>query len=144
MEPKPGWYSVIQLCPDPVGAEALNVGVVLLSPEHRILDVRLLSGGVKGLLSVLGTPLTATEVQKAMESIQRRLRSAVDEIRTKEDLDTFGSSLGNDLIMLPSRLTMVTNPNAAMLELVQRVLHPRVTVRRPKGIAKGSVAKLME
>jgi len=123
MEPKPGWYSVIQLCPDPVRAEALNVGVVLLSPEHRTLDVRLVTGGVKGLLSVLDTELTETEVRLAMESIQRRLRSGGDEIRTKEDLDSLAASLGNDLVMLPSRLTMVTNPNVAMQELVQRVLH---------------------
>ena len=41
MNPQPGYYSLIQYCPDHSRLEAANVGVLLFCPPLDFLDIRL-------------------------------------------------------------------------------------------------------
>lgn len=129
MERRPAWYSVIQYSPDPVRGEALNVGVVLLSPEDHFLDIRV-ARSLRRIHSAFGRHQSESLIRMALQSFSSRLSGHFEEFPTPRDLDAFAATMGNDLRLLPCRPAIIKDPVEALAELGQRVFEgaelPRV------------------
>ncbi len=69
-----GYYSIIQTRHDPVRAEGLNVGVVLVVPSRNIVDVRVLTD-LTAVCERLGVPQKQASAQRLLKAFAGRLRA---------------------------------------------------------------------
>lgn len=126
----PGYYSLIQYCPDPSRAEAANVGVLLFCPALRFLDARTAHGNdrIRRFFRRQGTDLDRINVMK--RSIERRLRSDADSFKTIEDLQHFVESRGNDILLTAPRPIKVEDGPSDLARLFDELVGGRARSER--------------
>jgi hypothetical protein len=98
------FFSLIQYVPDLDRAEGVNVGVVLLSPSGRA-HVQLAETNELVRRHFPGHVFDDARLTYAKSSLERRLVSRVFESR--DELERFGAALGNNLVLLPPRSTLL-------------------------------------
>lgn len=129
-----GYYSLVQYCPDPARAEVANVGVLLFSPGHEFIDVRL-SKGVQHVKSIFkGRDLDAEQIRFAKKTIKDRVAHQKKELQTLDDLKQFISLRFNTVLLTPPRSIAVEDPSAQLEALFQELVGPesqRRTLPRP-------------
>lgn len=122
MEPRQGHYSLIQFCPDRGRAEAVNVGLVLLVPAEKKLEVRMAPTS-RRVQQVFGKgAVDSWWLKTVRESFQRGLMTEhrAGRFTSAEDLDHYFATLGNDIIATPARPTRVENVQASVERLFAR------------------------
>lgn len=117
MDMTKGYYSLIQFCPDRGRLETVNVGLVLLCPEHNFLKVRLSSSNTRLKKLVGGRGFDSEAVNAAKQAMFNRLTLMREKITSAEDLERFAATRANDLLLTNPRPTAVADPEADMLRL---------------------------
>lgn len=104
-----GFYSVVQYCPDRFRAEAVNVGLVLLSVEPHVVHVKMAASFDRAKkLFGLGRPDLKT-LKVSVDGMKARIESLASELKTADDLSTFAASRANDLRLTEPRLAKLNN-----------------------------------
>ena len=129
---QPGYYSLIQFCPDRTSLETANVGVILFCPGWNFLDARLTTSFSrlekffnKHEIDRLG--LTAT-----LASLKQRLLKTKNEFNTKDDLQRFIETRANEIILTPPRSIKVLEPEKELDALYHELLGRRDKVQQEK------------
>lgn len=115
MKPQPGYYSLIQYCPDLSRLESVNVGLVLFAPTLKFPEVRLAERHDR-LKRVFGKAVRPRAIEAAKKAIRARLRSD-DRPRTLDEFKSFIDARGNDLLMTPPRPVKIMRPEEDLAEL---------------------------
>lgn len=104
-----GFYSVVQYCPDPFRAEAVNVGLVLLCVDPHALRVKMTGNHdrVRKLFAISKQDLG--NLKFSTHGLTSRIENSADELRTSEDLAAFAASRANDLRLTEPRLAKLVN-----------------------------------
>ena len=119
-----GYYSLVQYCPDPARAEVANVGVLLFSPGHHFIDVRL-STNVKHVKSVFSAlNLDTGQIRMAKRSLQERIEVQKSSFQTLEDLTQFIDQRANAVVLTAPRSIAVENPETELTELFHELVEP--------------------
>jgi hypothetical protein len=127
MEPQPGYYSLVQFCPDVSRLEAVNVGVVLFCPGIAFLDVQLTTSDER-VAQVFGSEeFRPASLEAAKRALASRLRSEKYRPRSLEEFQHFIDTRGNDLVLTPLRPVKVVQPAEELADLFRRL------VERPPG-----------
>lgn len=102
-----GFYSLIQYCPDRFRAEAVNVGLVLMSLEPH--EVRVHVTEKYNRFSKLFSTSKAEQknLKLAVSGLKSRIESAADELQTVKAFSAFAASRANDLQLTEPRLAKV-------------------------------------
>jgi hypothetical protein len=118
-----GYYCVVQFTPDRRRAEGANIGVLLFSPEHHFLDVRLASSN-RRIHRFFGTPQGFDEehVSAIRLSLKNRLQVEAEYVRSLEDLEHFVKTLPNHLVLTPPRAVIVTEPARDLASLFEELV----------------------
>jgi hypothetical protein len=103
-----GYYCLIQVCPDPARAEAVNVGVLLYRPEPLVCLVRMSSdlGAARALVAGAGLDLRAVKV--AADRMATRIETAG--FSSIDELAHFARSRGNVVQVTAPRSVRTENP----------------------------------
>jgi hypothetical protein len=140
MKPTKGYYSLIQFCPDMSRLEAANVGVVLLCPELRFLEVRM-AGDNSRIQRFFGRDaFDWSRINSYKLGIKERLEIEGKDFRGPDDLKSFGERRGNHIQVTAPRPITVRNPLRDLEELFQEVVGHR---KRPDAV-KGFRRRLAE
>jgi len=122
MNPKRGYYSLIQFCPDPSRLETVNVGVVLFCPEEGFLDAITSSDNRRAEKLVGRGNLEKAALNAAKFSLERRLEVDRDSFQSLEDLRKFIDSRGNWLTLTDSRPIKVFDAKAELENLFNELV----------------------
>lgn len=125
MERLRGYYSIVQYCPDRGRMETANVGVVLLCPERNYLEVRMDDFNDRPKKIFRGRGFDAEAVQAAKRSLSNRIRNSRKEIGSKDALQHFADTRGNDLLLTAPRSTVVENPERDLERLFAEMVGER-------------------
>jgi len=129
---QPGYYSLIQYCPDRTSLETANVGVILFCPGWNFLDARLINS-----FSRVTTFFNRHDVDKAsliatLESLKQRLLKTKDQFKTKDDLYRFIETRANEIILTSPRSIKVLHPQEDLEALYHELLGRREKVLHEK------------
>ena len=131
MKPCKGYYSLIQFCPDPSRAEAVNVGIVLFCPEAEFIAARTARGN-KRAAKLAGGKFNREELNAAKRAIERRVEVDGEAFRTLDDLERFANSRGNALRLTLPRPVKVFDPKADLERLFDELVGGRPLGKRSK------------
>jgi hypothetical protein len=128
----PGYYSLIQYCPDLSRAEAANVGVLLFCPALRFLDARTAQGNdrVRRFFGPGSLDLGRINVMK--RSIARRLRADAESFQSVDDLRRFIETRGNDIVLTALRPVKVEDAQSELDRLFHELVGGRVAADRAR------------
>ncbi len=110
MEPKRGYYSLVQFLPDASRMETVNVGVVLFCPSARFLSARMSRSNKRAQGLVGRGRLERSALNAAKRAIERRLEVDRDSFEDIEDLQRYIDTRGNWLRLTPARPIKVFDP----------------------------------
>lgn len=109
-QPKRGYYSLIQYCPDASRKEAINLGVVLLCPDAGFLRARTTRNDRRAEFLVGRRELPRKALNAAKLAIERRLELEQARFKGIDDLKRFIETRGNDLQLSEPRPVKVFDP----------------------------------
>ena len=134
-----GFYSVVQYCPDRFRAEAVNVGLVLLSIEPHAVRVKMAASfdRAKRLFAIGKADLKTLKV--SLDGMKARIESLASELKTADDLSAFAASRANDLRLTDPRLAKLNNID----EDFDRLFSGLVEVRSTAALAYESPAEVL-
>jgi hypothetical protein len=124
MDPKRGYYSLIQFCPDLSRLETVNVGVVLFCPEIRFIEARMSSNSDRAR-RLFGQDVQSDRLRHAKAAMEARFRSDRKSFREVADLERFAQTRANDLLMTPPRPIKVLTPEAEIEALFKEMVGGR-------------------
>lgn len=119
-----GYYSLVQYCPDPARAEVANLGVLLFSPGHDYIEVRL-SKSVQHVKSVFkGRDLDTDQIRQATRALSNRVAHEKISFTTIDDLKHFISLRFNTVLLTAPRSIAVEEPHRQLESLFQELVGP--------------------
>jgi hypothetical protein len=118
----PGYYSVIQFCPDPSRLEAANVGVVLFCPEQKFLKAMTSSGNDRIRRFFGDQGFNWSHVNAAKQALVTRLEIEAAQFAKIEDLLHFVRTRGNAIVLSEPRSMRVEDPEADLKELFDELV----------------------
>ncbi len=118
-----GYYSIIQYCPDPSRLEAVNIGVVLFSPELRFLRAKF--GRRRTRIRQLFGKQDWEFVKLQESAIEARLTRDQEAFQALEEFEAYVSRRANALIMTAPRPMKVANPDQELDNLLRRLVGSR-------------------
>lgn len=131
MKPTPGYYCVVQFCPDQSRLEAANVGVILFCPEHDYLDAKLSTDNARIQQFFGRKGFDWERINSYKLGIRERLSVEKDHLRSIQDLEVFAARRANSLRITPPRPITLRDPAKDLDELFEQVVSVRK--RRPGG-----------
>lgn len=112
-----GYYSLVQYCPDPARAEVANVGVLLFSPGHQFIDVRL-STNLRHVKAVFrGLDLDDGQIKMSKQALRERVTHQKDDFQCVDDLKRFVDLRFNQVLLTPPRSIVVEDPERQLRDL---------------------------
>jgi hypothetical protein len=137
MKPKRGYYCLIQFCPDPSRAEAVNLGTLLFCPEAQFIAARMSRGNRRAAKLVGREGIDRASLNAAKQAMERRLDIDRDAFQTIEDLQRFVDTRANVLQLTAPRPMKVFNPEEELNRLFDRLVggqpsRPERRVRLPE------------
>ena len=115
----PGYYSIVQYCPDASRLEALNLGVVLYSPAAHFLKARF--GKAKTSIQKVFGEQDWDFIAMQENAVQSRL---MREVESLEDLAVFVSKRANAVTLTPPRpMKLLQSPEQELDLLFERLVH---------------------
>jgi hypothetical protein len=136
-----GYYCIVQFTPDRRRTEVANIGVLLFSPDHHFLDVRLASSN-RRIHRFFGTPRGFDEehIRVIRLWLKNRLRVEAEYIRTLEDLQHFVNTRAYHLVLTPPRAFIVSDPSRDLDKLFEELVAEPAEEREPWPPWDGSAA----
>lgn len=129
MTPK-GFFSIVQFCPDLDRGECANVGIVLVVPETKFLDVRFAHDNEAPKQRFGKDAFDDARLAVAKHALEGRLRHEGKGWAGPDDLVKFSRKEGNNLLLTAPRVILVENAQAELEELFQRLAHVDAKHRR--------------
>ena len=132
MNPKRGYYSLVQFCPDFSRMEAANVGVVLFCPELSFIEARTSRGNDRPRKFFGGYNIDPKFLDWAKKGLEERIRVEADSFKTIRDLEHFVNTRGNELVLTSPRPVKVFDPPKDMEKLFEELVggRKRETVKK--------------
>ena len=122
MEPKKGWFSIIQYCPDPNRLEAANVGVLLFCPAARFLDA-IISNDNRRIRKFFGNLNDERKVINTFkQGLHDRLAFERERIADHSQLSEFVDRRANQIRISPPRSIRVLDPNEQLEALFNNLV----------------------
>jgi hypothetical protein len=128
----PGYYSLVQFCPDHSRLEAVNVGVVLFCPALSFLDLRLADNNDRVARVFRPRIVRSGDLDSAKKALADRLHAEAYRPRTPEEFEKFVFTRGNALLLTPPRPTRVDHPEDDLNALFQELVLPPSTRKTPR------------
>jgi hypothetical protein len=125
-------YSVVQYVPDDGRAEAANVGVLLLVPQRRMMEVRVSESLERVRRFFRPARQELTRIELALESFKHRIELACDEIKSEAELAQFAAARADAIRLTPPRLVMVTEPYSDLDALYQELVGDSFATNSPR------------
>lgn len=125
MNAKRGYYSLIQFCPDPSRAEAVNVGIALFCPDAGFLGARTAAGNRAAAKLVGRSGFDRAALNAAKRAIERRLEVDRASFQTLEDFQRFAETRANVLKFTAPRPVKVVEPEKELELLFQELVGGR-------------------
>ena len=125
MNPKRGYYSLVQFCPDHSRMEAANVGVVLFCPELSFIEARTSSGNDRPRKFFGSHNIDPKFLDWAKKGLEERIRVESDSFKTIRDLEHFVNTRGNELVLTTPRPVKVFEPQKDMGRLFEELVGGR-------------------
>ena len=119
-----GFYSLVQYCPDRSRQEAANLGVVLLSPAHGFLGVKMGQGNDR-IRRFFGEQAGDLQQINAMKKMLVRRLQEDKELLVPEQFEKFRVVLSNELQISKPRAIRVENPQAELAQLFSELVDIR-------------------
>ena len=122
-----GFYSLVQYCPDRFRAEAVNVGLVLMSLEPHELRVQITEryNRASKLFSIPKVKLK--NMKLAASGLKCRIESAAEELQTVEAFAAFAASRANDLQLTKPRLAKIGQIDDDFVRLFSQLVETHKT-----------------
>lgn len=117
-----GYYSLIQFCPNPSRAEAVNVGVLLFCPELHFIDAQVSRNTTRARRLLEHEEVDVARLKTTQKSIKERMLVEHDRFRTLEDLNQFIGTRGNDIQLTSPRTLRVLEPVKQLGELFRELV----------------------
>lgn len=130
--PAPGYYSLIQFCPDRGRLEAVNVGVVVLCPALNFLDARIAPSDDRVARFFGRASFDAWALESGKRGIAYRIRAERDHLIKPEALQHFIDTRANDFVMTPLRHMRVEDPEADLERLYRKLVLAEPRHREPR------------
>lgn len=130
MEPRKGFYSLVQFCPDHSRMEAVNVGVVLCVPEVRFIRARMARANMRAARLFGRGTFDPDWLNAAKASLEQRLEVAGDAFVVPEDLNRFVATRANKLVLTVPRPVKVVQPDEELERLFAELVDRRETPAR--------------
>ena len=119
-----GYYSIIQYCPDPGRAEAVNVGLALLCAEAQFLRAKTI-GKNNRVTRVFGKDnVNLSLLNESKENICKRIDVEKEGLMNRDAFAHFAATRANDLLMTEPRFVKVYDPEATLEQLMQQLVEP--------------------
>ena len=116
-EPKPGYYSLIQYCPDLGRQEAANVGVLVFCPDLYFLQAKVERSNSRIIRFFGKVGHDWKRINSFKQGIVNRLETESSNIRTIEDLKRFINSRANLIQISDPKPMTITDPTKDLEEL---------------------------
>ena len=122
MEPKKGFFSLVQYCPDYSRMEAANIGIILCVPDAEFIKARMSTSNDR-VRQFFGPGSVDPEWLSAVkESLEERIEVMKASLVSIEDFNRFIETRANRLLLTTPRAVKVKDPdqdlNSLFLELV--------------------------
>lgn len=125
MNPKRGYYSLVQFCPDHSRMEAANLGVVLFCPELSFIEARTSRGNDRPCKFFGRKNIDPRFLDWAKKGLEERIRVEADYFKTIHDLEHFVNTRGNELVLTTPRPVKVFDPQKDMERLFEELVGGR-------------------
>ncbi len=122
MNAKRGYYSLIQFCPDPSRAEAVNVGILLFCPEVGFIAAYNRRDNKRAKKLVYPETINRSGLNAAKLAIENRLEVEKDNFKTLEDLQQFVNTRANILKLTSPRPVKVFDPKKDLERLFNELV----------------------
>jgi hypothetical protein len=119
----PGYYSIIQYCPDPSRLETVNLGVALFCPEVHFLKARF--GRRKTRMRHLFGKQDWEFVEAQQSAIEARLAHQKEDFQSLDAFGAFISRRASAFRMTAPRAVKVENPEQELQWLFARLVGPQ-------------------
>ncbi|MBP3960939.1 DUF3037 domain-containing protein [Gemmata sp. G18] len=130
----PGYYSVIQYCPDFGRLEGANVGVLLYCPATGYFDVKT-NRRVGRIHRFFGkNHISLKQYTRLVSSFETRIRQASKSFRDVADLRKFIGQEANDLLITDPRKVSVSVPGVQFFQLFEELVEPQPAPNRKRGL----------
>lgn len=129
---QPGYYSLVQYCPDKTRMEAANVGVLLFCPGWNFLGVRHASQFGRIRQFFRRDDFDVDRLQSTLKSLEKRLEISKKDFRDKDDLIRFIDTRANEIVLTQPRAIKVLEPQADLDALYREVLGRKEKEKREK------------
>ncbi len=122
MNTSKGHYCLIQFCPNPSRAEAINVGVLLFCPEQGFIGARTARGNQRIAGFFHRTTFNKHQLNAAKKAIEKRLEVEREQFKTLDDLQRFIDTRANQIVITQPRSVRVENPESDLAELFSELV----------------------
>ena len=129
MEPKKGYYTLVQFCPDHSRRESANIGVILCVPDAQFVRARMTTSHDRIRRFWRGA-VDLGWLKIAKESVERRLDVAGASLAHIEDLSRFIATRANQMVLTEPRPVKVINPEDDLDRLFEELVDHRKPRRR--------------
>lgn len=127
----PGYFSLIQFCPDPSRLEAANIGVLLFCPSLGFLDVKFSEEYSKVKRFFGAKKIDFELIDSSKESLRARMRIMRQEVDSLEGLTKFIDTRANELKITKPRAIKINEPGRELESLYVELVQDNI-VRRKK------------
>lgn len=136
MNPTPGYYCVIQFCPDQSRLEAANVGVIVFCPEQNYLDAKLSTDNARVQKFFGRDGFDWERINSYKLGLRERLGVEKEGFKSLSDLETFAARRGNSLRITPPRPMTVRDPAQDLETLFEQLVGSRKKSRSGAGFRR--------
>jgi hypothetical protein len=117
-----GFYSLVQFCPDRERAEGVNVGVIVFSAAGCLVRAKFSETNADVARRLWPLSINGRVLADAKISLQRRLERTP--LKDLNELETFLAREAGVLSFVPFRSMQVSNPEADVVNLYERLVKP--------------------
>lgn len=116
-----GYYSLIQYMPDPSRLEAMNIGVLLFSPDQGYLEVQMLTD-TRRISRFFGSEIDRDWIKSQQAAFANRVRLEGKSFGGLEDLQGFMATRANEIRLTTPRPMKVTRAAQELNQLFDKLV----------------------
>ncbi|MEX0791832.1 MAG: DUF3037 domain-containing protein [Pirellulaceae bacterium] len=122
MNPRKGYFSIVQYCPDLARRESVNIGIVLFVPEADFLESRMVEDNqrVRHFFGIHGDDLQRLKLFK--KSFASRIQSERSRISSLDALEKFIHTRGNQIQLTDPKFVKVRDCSQTLNQLFDKLV----------------------
>jgi len=122
MNPRKGYFSIVQYCPDLARRESVNIGIVLFVPEAEFLESRMVEDNerVRHFFGIHGDDLKRLRLFK--KSFASRIHSEGSRITSLDALEKFIHTRGNQIQLTSPAFVKVRDCRESLSQLFDKLV----------------------